>query len=162
MGLFVKYMVFRTHIYEIWKPTFNVESYMFFMHSELIAYFVSRLAFRVSRSAAFAGHVSTDQNWTDWKLQNQNLSFPQKHPSRRFFLLSFIWYPFLSSFFTPSPSWSREPCKVFKNFSHFSSETLNPICLILDFLSRGNPFLLYFAFAFIFTKIYCLSWFFLN
>ena len=50
--------------------------------------FVPSLPLRVSRSAAFAGHVSMGWNWTGWKLQNQNLSFPQKHLSRRFFLPS--------------------------------------------------------------------------
>ena len=37
-------MVFKTQLYEIWKPALNVESYIFFMHSKLAAYFVSRLS----------------------------------------------------------------------------------------------------------------------
>ena len=96
------------------------------------------------------------------KTLKSNLSFPQKHPRRWFFLLCLIWYPFLSSFFTPSPRRSREPCRVLKFFCHFNWEALNPICLILYFLSRGNPFFLCFAFAFTFMKIYYLSGFSLN
>ena len=61
---------------------------MCFMPFETVAFFVPSLPLQVSRSIASAGHVSTSWNWTDWKLQNQNLSFPQKHPSRRFFLPS--------------------------------------------------------------------------
>ena len=38
MGQFVKYMVFGTHVYEILKTTFNVESYMCFMHFESTAF----------------------------------------------------------------------------------------------------------------------------
>ena len=30
MGQFAKYMVFGTQLYEIWKPAFNVESYILF------------------------------------------------------------------------------------------------------------------------------------
>ena len=44
MGPFGKYMVFRTQLYEIWKPAFYVESYIFFMHSEPTTYFVPRLS----------------------------------------------------------------------------------------------------------------------
>ena len=44
MGPFGKYMVFRTQLYEIWKPAFHVESYIFFMHSEPTTYFVPRLS----------------------------------------------------------------------------------------------------------------------
>ena len=36
-------MVFKTQLYEIWKPALNVESYICFMHSKLAAYFVPRL-----------------------------------------------------------------------------------------------------------------------
>ena len=43
MGPFGKYMVFGTQLYEIWKPTFNMESYIFFMHFEPAAYFIPRL-----------------------------------------------------------------------------------------------------------------------
>ena len=82
-------MVFGTQVYEIWKIFFNVETYMSFMHSELVVFFLPRLPLLVSRSATTEGHVSTGWNWTGWKLQNQMLSFPQKHPSRRFFLPSF-------------------------------------------------------------------------
>ena len=89
MDQFVKYMVFGTQIYGIWKISFNVETYMSFMHSEPVVFFLPRLPLLVSRSATTEGHVSTGWNWTGWKLQNQMLSFPQKHPSRRFFLPSF-------------------------------------------------------------------------
>ena len=34
---------FWTQLYEMWKSAFNVESYIFFMHYESVAYFVSRL-----------------------------------------------------------------------------------------------------------------------
>ena len=87
MGQFVKYIVFGTHVYEIWKTTFNVESYMCFMHFEPIVFFIPRLPLRVSRSVS-ACHVSMGWNWTGSKFQNQNLSFPQKHSSQRFFLPS--------------------------------------------------------------------------
>ena len=89
-------MVFGTHVYEIWKTTFNVESYMCFMHFELTAFFVPSLPLRVSRLAASASHVSTGWNWTGWKLQNQNLSFSQKHPSRWFFFPSLSFDTHLS------------------------------------------------------------------
>ena len=128
MGLFGKYMVFRTQLYEIWKPYFNVESYIFFIHSEPGAYFVPRLPLRVSKSTTSWGHVSTGRNWTAEKLQNQNLTFQNKNTlvDGSFFPFSLIWYPFLSSFFTPSLRRSREPCIVFKKFSSFSSEAFNP------------------------------------
>ena len=89
MDQFVKYMVFGTQIYGIWKISFNVETYMSFMHFEPIVFFLPRLPLLVSRSATTKGHVSTGWNWTGWKLQNEMLSFPQKHPSWRFFLPSF-------------------------------------------------------------------------
>ena len=61
---------------------------MSFMHSESVVFFLPRLPLSVSRLAAFEGYVSTGWNWTGWKLQNPMFSFPQKHPSRRFFLPS--------------------------------------------------------------------------
>ena len=183
-----------------------METYIRFMHSEPSVFFLPKLPLQVSTSAT---HLSRGWNWTGWKLQNQMLSFPQKHPSRRFFLpsfsfdthssqlstlrhqgdlrflenqcsrcfktladgsffllshsipipfkrlvlssLSLIPYLFLSSVFTLSRRRSREPCRVLKKFCHFSWEGLNPICFISDFLSRGNPFLPCFAFAFTFT-----------
>ena len=42
---FGKYILFGTQLYEIWKPAFNVENYIFFLHSELAAYFVPILPF---------------------------------------------------------------------------------------------------------------------
>ena len=66
MGQFVKYMVFGTHVYEIWKTAFILEIYMCFMHSKPTGFFVLRLPIRVSRLVAFAGHVSTGWNWTGW------------------------------------------------------------------------------------------------
>ena len=95
MDQFVKYMVFGTQVYGIWKISFNMETYMSFMHSEPIVFFLPRLPLLVSRSAASVGHVSIGWNWTGWKLQNQILSFPQKHPSWGFF------FPYLS--FVPIP-----------------------------------------------------------
>ena len=86
MDQFVKYMVFGTQIYGIWKISFNVETYIRFMHSEPSVFFLPKLPLQVSTSAT---HLSTGWNWTGWKLQNQMLSFPQKHLSRRFFLPSF-------------------------------------------------------------------------
>ena len=40
--------------------------FMCFMHSKPTGFFVPRLPIRVSRLAAFAGHVSTGWNWTGW------------------------------------------------------------------------------------------------
>ena len=60
---------------------------MCFMHFEPTVFLIPRLPLRVSRSAS-ACHVSMGWNWTGSKFQNQNLSFPQKHSSRLFFLPS--------------------------------------------------------------------------
>ena len=79
---------FRNHIYEIWKLAFNVESYVFFMHSEPGAYFRPRLPPRSPSQQHLWVHVSTGWNWTTWKLKNQNLTFPQKHHSGQFFISS--------------------------------------------------------------------------
>ena len=174
-------MVFGAQIYEIWKTSFNVETYMSFMHSELVVFFLPRLPLSISSSVAAARHVSTSWNWTDWKLQNQIWAshkntlaegsffslfhlipiplicfhsvteviwashknsvangsfFPLSHlipipliclhsvtkviwashknsvVDGSFFSLSLIWYPFISSFFTLSPRWCREPCTI--------------------------------------------------
>ena len=45
MRPFDKYIFFGTQLYEIWKPAFNMKNYIFFMHSKLVAFFVSRLPF---------------------------------------------------------------------------------------------------------------------
>ena len=76
MDQFAKYMVFGTQIYGIWKIYFNVETYIRFMHSEPAIFFLPKLPLQVSTSAT---HLSKGWNWTGWKLQNQMLSFPQKH-----------------------------------------------------------------------------------
>ena len=48
MEQFGKYMVFGIQLHEIWKLTFNVENYIFFMHSELVVYFCAKIIFRFS------------------------------------------------------------------------------------------------------------------
>ena len=237
MGQFVKYMVFGTHVYEILKTTFNVESYMCFMHFESAAFLCRVCLFEYlgqqhlqamlawaetelvenSKIKNWASHkntladgsffslshlilipliflhsvteaiwVSHKNNeadgyffhlshlipipliyhhsvtkviWASHKNSEANGSTPKPTVVSS---LSLIWYPFLSSFFTLWPRRSREACRVLKIFCHFSWEGLNPICLISDFLSRGNPFLPCFALAFTFTKICCLFRFFLN
>ena len=44
------------------KTSFNVETYMSFMHSEPLVFFLPRLPLSVSRSAASTGHVNTSWN----------------------------------------------------------------------------------------------------
>ena len=123
---------------------------MCFMPFETVAFFVPSLPLQVSRSVASASHVSTSWNWTGWKLQNQNLSFPQKHPSRRFFLPSFsfdthssylsslrhrgeaenpIYFLtiFLISFHKPLIPNSNLQFSIFSPFSSQSPNHLNPI-----------------------------------
>ena len=48
MEQFGKYMVFGIQLHEIWKLIFNVKNYIFFMHSELVAYFCVKIIFRFS------------------------------------------------------------------------------------------------------------------
>ena len=123
---------------------------MSFMYFESIVFFLPRLPLPVSRSVASVGHVSTGWNWTDWKLQNQILSFPQKHPSRRFFLPSLSFDTHSSHLFslrhrveTENPVYFSTISLIsfekplipnfnlqFSIFSHFSSQSpnhLNPI-----------------------------------
>ena len=64
---------------------------MCFMHFESAAFLVLSLSLRVSRLVASVSHVSMGWNWTGWKLQNQNLSFPKNHSSWRFFLPSLLF-----------------------------------------------------------------------
>ena len=225
-------MVFGTQVCEILKTSFNVETYMSFMHSKSLVFFVPRLPSPLSKSTASVGHVSTGWNskikywgshkntlayssffhlshlipipliclhsvikaiWVSHKNNEADGYF--SHLSHLILIpliylhsvteaiwashknsevdgstpkptvvssLSLIWYPFLSSFFTPWPRRNRKTCRVLKKFCHFSWEGLNPICLISDFLSRGNPFLPCFALVFTFMKICCLCGFFLN
>ena len=70
------------------KTTFNVESYIFFMHSELVHILYRDCPLRSPGQQYLWVHVNTGRNWTAWKLKNKNLTFPQKHPSRQFFLHS--------------------------------------------------------------------------
>ena len=72
-------IVFGTQVCESRKTSVNVETYIRFMHSEPAVFFLPKLPLQVSTSAA---HLSTGWNWTGCFVQNQILSFSQKHPGR--------------------------------------------------------------------------------
>ena len=43
-GQFGKYMIFETQLYEIWEPTFNMESNIVFLHFQLAPFFCIEIA----------------------------------------------------------------------------------------------------------------------
>ena len=97
MGPFGKYMVFETQLYEIWKLTFNVKSYIFFMHSEPTPYFVSRLASWVSRSTTSLSLCQHGPKLNCWKTQRSKFDLPKKTPYPIAPVMSYIWdFPSLS------------------------------------------------------------------
>ena len=146
-------MVFGTQLYEIWKPAFNVESYIFFMHFEPTPYFVLRLAplglqvnsIYESMSARADTELLKNSKIKIWPFQKNTLANNTCNVLHLGLSLSLIWYPFLLSFFTPSLRRSRESCIFFKIFSHFSSEALNPklqstLFFLQPLLSKSWPF----------------------
>ena len=107
MGQYGNNIVFGTQVCESWKTSVNVETYIRFMHSEPAVFFLPSLPLQVSTSAA---HLSTGWNWTGFLLQNQILSFPQKHPRR-----PTVHPPFLS-FGTHSKCVGVSRCNLFDVF----------------------------------------------